>query len=136
MVPRYAPYEGVEPTGISVPLDLPPPSQQQPLQRELGPTLPSGPHDAAAQRQEGAPHDSARSPADQPGSREPAAMEEEGVGAGQEGQEASASGAAGLPQHADLWVCEQGGVQRVFVDHPLFASPGGLGGSWGRHQAA
>ena len=61
------------------------------------------------------------------GSPGPAAMEDEGVGEGQDGEGAAASGAGGLPQHADLWACEQGGVQRVFVDHPLFASTGGFG---------
>lgn len=129
VVPRYAPYQGVEPTGISVPLDLPPPSEQPPPQPQLGPgeALPPGPPAAAAQPHEGQPHDSAPGSAERPGSPGPAAMEDEGVGEGQDGEGAAASGAGGLPQHADLWACEQGGVQRVFVDHPLFASTGGFG---------
>lgn len=54
-------------------------------------------------------------------------MEEEGAAEEPEGAQAAASGAAGLPQHAELWACHQGGVHRVFVDYPLFASTGGLG---------
>ncbi|KAL4423951.1 hypothetical protein ABPG75_001252 [Micractinium tetrahymenae] len=136
VVPRYAPYEGVEPTGISVPLDLPPPSEQPPPKPELGSGEPVPPGPAAsgtAARVAAGPRE-VQSPggvsgaAGETGGAEPAAMEE---GSGSEEEGAADSGAAGLPQHVDLWACEQGGVQRVFVDHPLFASTDIYGGTAG-----
>ncbi|KAL4434830.1 hypothetical protein ABPG77_005357 [Micractinium sp. CCAP 211/92] len=132
VVPRYAPYEGVEPTGISVPLELPSPFEQ-PQQPQLGAgeQLPAGACASTGKPHEGQPCDTAAGPADQPGSSGPTAMEGEGVGQEPEGGQAAASGAAGLPQHAELWACHQGGVHRVFVDHPLFASTDIYGGTVG-----
>lgn len=137
MVPRYAPYEGVEPAGISVPLDLPQPSSgllaadlQQPacMSDEAGAagTVVAFTADTAA----------AAEPSQAAGSGQPAAESgsQEAVeqGAQREDSADKEEPAAvpleqqGLAQHAELYQCWQGGVHRVFVDHPLFHSSGGL----------
>jgi hypothetical protein len=105
VVPRYAAYEGVEATGISVPLHLPLRAEQQ-----VGAAGEAG--DAEM------------------GEAQQAERVEAGAGATSSGgeQEAGASDGAAptsLRRHAYLWQCQQGGVQRIFVDHPLFTSSGG-----------
>lgn len=129
VVPRYSPYEGVEPTGISVPLELPSlPLPLPPVEKRLsnGPApeaaaagiaepaceiLPGAGCSAAATKT------AAAADCDMEPSGEPTSTDR----SGEEG--ASNAGSAGsLPHSADLWLCEQGGVQRVFVDHPLFTS--------------
>lgn len=128
VVPRYSAYEGVEPTGLSVPLDLPlpPPAAvpQEPAAAEDAPLAsaeqPASGPDVAAQQPD---VDGAAASGSEQGE------EQAGEGSSQDGA------AASLPQHADLWLCQQGGVQRVFVDHPLFTSSGeaqlpGLQQSW------
>ena len=116
MVPRYAAYEGVEATGIRVPLHLPLRAEQPEQQADA-----AGKADDAEMDQQSERAEAGAGAAGSSG--QPAA----GASSGGE-QEAGASGAAaptGLRRHADLWQCQQGGVQRVFVDHPLFTSSGG-----------
>jgi len=127
VVPRYSPYEGVEPTGVSVPLDLPPQAQLPPAepaaalpccgQETAGATEPGSAAAAAAAAAEAEAAEAEAASATSSGldAQEPA----EGSG----GQASQA--AAGVQQVADLWLCEQRGVKRVFVDHPLFYSSGG-----------
>lgn len=134
VVPRYSPYEGVEPTGISVPLDLPQPNPELPLQhpgstpneaaaadavaQPIAPeaAAPVIPLQAAGGGQPAAELGSLEA-AEQGAQREDSADQEEPAAVPLERQE--------LAQHAELYQCWQGGVHRVFVDHPLFHSSGG-----------
>ena len=139
VVPFYQQYAGVEPTGIRVPLDLPAPQQEPALQpllpdadpagverpavsdwRLAEPAAGAGAAAAAAARKgyEPAAGSGGRSAAEQ------AEEEEEEEEEMEEGSDTGGSGGEVLARHADLWVCQQAGVQRVFVDHPLFASSG------------
>ena len=160
VVPRYAPYEGVEPTGISVPLDLPAvaaaaaePSLPPP---PAGDALAGGSWGddgaaavaaavdavealaAAAAAVDACLQPNCPEPAAdavdanlQPGYPQPAvgpaAAAEARSGGGGDGDEEEAGPAAAhdlLARHAELYQCRQGGVQRVFVDHPVFHSSG------------
>lgn len=96
VVPRYAPYAGVEPTGVSVPLDLP------------HSTTPS-----AAKSDKSGGRGTGNRPATGNAQHTP--------GLGDASQEGAAAAQA---EHADLWECRQGGVRRVFVEHPLFTTSG------------
>lgn len=108
VVPRYAPYAGLEPTGVSVPLDLPP---------GVVPWPTAGGNHADEASGKGAAGDLAASAA------------KHAVAAGVDfktahGESQAEGEAEALPLHAQLWECRQGSVRRVFVEHPLFASPG------------
>lgn len=146
MVPRYEPYEGVEPTGISVPLDLPR-DLPQPSPAEAA-SVPNGAvatptTDAAAPAAPAAAQDMAAPMSMQAvGHARPAAADAHTTTAAGGAVEQSMSGLEGssedqvsaaapgpaqqLAQHAELYHCWQGGVHRVFVDHPLFYSSGEL----------
>ncbi|EFN52277.1 hypothetical protein CHLNCDRAFT_54504, partial [Chlorella variabilis] len=124
VVPRYAPYTGVEPTGVSVPLELPP----LPV-RKARPAAAAAASGASGAEQAGSgdgDEEMADAAAEAGGeaaaAQDPAAAAaaaEEGPGCGSGG---GGTGGDALPAHADLWQCLQGGVRRLFVDHPLFTS--------------
>ncbi|KAI7845973.1 hypothetical protein COHA_000518 [Chlorella ohadii] len=143
VVPRYAPYEGVEAAGISVPLDLPQPSLELQTDVLQQPAVPPSEADGAEEIAAGGAGAPAAAAAPAPtlprstatGGQPTAADGQPGDGRGeqmQDGQEdspgesgepAAASAAAQrLAPTAELYHCWQGGVHRVFVDHPLFHS--------------
>lgn len=145
VVPRYAPYEGVEAAGISVPLDLPQPSLELQTDVLQQPAVPPSEADGAEEIAAGGAGAPAAAAAPAPtlprstatGGQPTAADGQPGDGRGeqmQDGQEdspgesgepAAASAAAQrLAPTAELYHCWQGGVHRVFVDHPLFHSSG------------
>lgn len=147
VVPRYAPYEGVEPTGIIVPLDLPAPAQASPADQPMeagegdeeavaAACAAAALADAAATAAAGTvPLSTPLQPALAAAARAAAAAAGDGGGGdtaelssgGEEEEEGGEEGR--LAQHAELYQCRQGGVQRVFVDHPLFRSTGGWVGA-------
>ncbi|KAI3432810.1 hypothetical protein D9Q98_010393 [Chlorella vulgaris] len=118
IVPQYAPYDGLEATGISVPLDLPAADE---CSQAAGSSIQAAVA-AAADVAGPAPDDTRPSP----------------DSADEAPADVAGSAGGGLQRHADLWQCNRKGVCHVFVEHPLFSSSdiygetaGGGKGSYG-----
>lgn len=144
VVPRYQPYEGVEPTGISVPLDLPQDLPQPspakaasvpnwavatPTNDTAAPSAPAVAQDTAAAMSTKAVGNAHPAVADAQ-TTTPAGSADEQSSLENDAEDQVPAAAPGavqqLAQHAELYHCWQGGVHRVFVDHPLFHSSGEL----------
>lgn len=105
VAPRYETYEGVTPTGLSVPLDLP--------ARLVARAPDAGPPEGGGSSGEDA--------------GPPALLESTGQGVAPETEdEEEPTPPPAQPQplqdHAQLHSCQRDGVQWVFVDHPIFLS--------------
>lgn len=138
VAPRYACYDDVAATGVRVPLELPPgltlpaageaeegesPGAEEDAGETAGALLAGGGEAGSSGGSEAG--SSGGSEAGSSGGSEGAGGSdlEDNSGGEQPAAAGPHSGGAGgesLPPHAEYHLCRQGGVDRVFVDHPLF----------------
>jgi hypothetical protein len=144
VAPRYLPYHGALATGATVPLQLPP-SQGACASHEDDTSAPQQPEAVQARRRRprGRRRRAAAAAAAAAAQQAEQAAETDGAPRGeaaaawQRELEARGAGGAGCgrwPRRAALFHMRQGGVDRVFVDHPLLRAEniyGGTGGGGG-----
>ncbi|KAH7621787.1 hypothetical protein Ndes2526B_g02606 [Nannochloris sp. 'desiccata'] len=138
VAPRYLEYPDTTPTGIAVPLDLPPASSTissgsgSPLKVESTPSKGVTPPHSPRRRRRG------RRRRGQEMHRQRELLEQQvrqlalsstNNNIASNESKASSSLPSRLPSHADLFHTKQGGVERVFVDHPALRTEDIYGGN-------
>lgn len=138
VAPRYACYDDVAATGVRVPLDLPPgltlpaageaeegesPSAEEDAGKTAGALLAGGGEAGRSGGSEAGSSGGSEGAVgsdleDNSGGEQPAAA----------GPHCGGASGESLPPHAEYHLCRQGGVDRVFVDHPLFLGAAIYGG--------